>query len=165
MDLTCLFIAKIHRSVISIRAGLLRCVYLLQLQLEVLLALLEIVLQLCQVKKLSKVNWGSVSIEFLNGALTGALIGLGINPVATNLGRTLINMVTSIAHSIRTKAKFWSAIGSAVLAGLMTYAVGRYSAATAVITRTVMQSIIATLKTRFSRFSIRAAGVAIKVVF
>lgn len=128
-------------------------------------AVLEIVLQLCQVKKLSKVNWGSVSIEFLNGALTGALIGLGINPVATNLGRTLINMVTSIAHSIRTKAKFWSAIGSAVLAGLMTYAVGRYSAATAVITRTVMQSIIATLKTRFSRFSIRAAGVAIKVVF
>ena len=120
-------------------------------------AALECVLQLIQGRNLKNLIWSSISIEFLNGALTGALIGLGMNPGYTAFGRALINMVTSIAHSIRTKANFWKAIGSSLLSAMGTYlwSFGTWARGKSKVSKKVITSLIKSLKTRFSRFSIR----------
>ena len=119
--------------------------------------LLEVVLQYIQGRRLNNLNWSSIVIEFLNGAITGALIGFGLSPGFTRFGRTLINMVTSIAHSIRKKAGFWKTIGAALFSGLSTYAFGssKFAKGKSLITRSTVNSIVKSIQTRLSRFTIR----------
>ena len=120
-------------------------------------AILEIILQLIQGIKLKALKWGSIITEFLNGALTGALIGFGLRPSFTKFGRVLINMISSIAHSIRKQAKFWPLIGAALISGLGTYVWNskKFKHGKSKLNNKTLESVIATLKTRFSRFSIR----------
>ena len=119
--------------------------------------LLEVVLQYIQGRRIDNLNWSSVVIEFLNGAITGALIGLGLSPSFTRFGRALINMVTSIAHSIQKKAGFWKTIGAALFSGLSTYVFSssKFAKGKSLITRTTVNSIVKSIQTRLSRFTIR----------
>jgi RHS repeat-associated protein len=80
-------------------------------------------------KSLKTLKWGSIAIEFVSGALTGVLIACNFPASLTNLGRGVINMLTSLAHSIK-KGSFKSisgafkAIGSAILSGIITIVIG-----------------------------------------
>ena len=122
-------------------------------------AVLDAIFQRIQGRAWNKLDWGSIGIEFLNGALTGALIGLGLPAKQTTFGRALINMVTSIAHSIRTKANFWNAIGAALISGLGTYFWGKGmdAAGKSVVTNSMITSIVQTIKTRFARVTLRVS--------
>ena len=96
----------------------------------ILSALLEACVQIFwDGKSLSSLDWKSIGIEFLNGALTGALIACNLPTKTTALGRGIINMFSSLAHSLK-KEKFKTingalgAIGEAIASGAITIIAG-----------------------------------------
>ncbi len=92
-------------------------------------AAIEIALQIAMGKTFSNLDWGSIGIEFVCGAITGAIIGCGFPAGSASIARGVIGFLASLAHSIKN-GKFKTiggaaiAIGSAVLSGAFTAAFG-----------------------------------------
>ena len=92
-------------------------------------AAIEIALQIALGKTFSNLDWGFIGIEFVCGAITGAIIGCGLPAKSDSIARGVIGLLASLSHSIKN-GKFKTlrgaaaSIGTAVLSGAFTAAFG-----------------------------------------
>ena len=96
---------------------------------------LELANQLISGKKLDEVNWNSVVIEGISGAATGLLMSYGLPAAAVVRGRTAINFVTSVAHSINEGDGFIETISKATFSSALTVTVNNVKPIGQYITR------------------------------
>ena len=100
----------------------------------VLSALIDAVIQITfENKKISNLDWSSINIEFVSGAITGALIACNLPPSSSNLCRGINGMFTSLAHSLRqgklnTIKGAFEAFGQAIISGAATIIIGNVRA-------------------------------------
>jgi RHS repeat-associated protein len=127
---------------------------------------LEMLLQLIDGRTFKTFDWKSISIEFFNGALTGGLIGAGLPACWTTQGRAIVNAISSLFHSINKRDNFWVAVlkilGSylaTMITGIYAMGKGKYK-----IADNIVETIVQTVKSRFSRFTIRVGFIIVKVV-
>ena len=96
---------------------------------------LELANQLLSGKKPDEVNWNSVVIEGISGAATGLLMSYGLPAAAVVRGRTAINFVTSVAHSINEGDGFIETISKATFSSALTVTVNNVKPIGQYITR------------------------------
>ena len=87
----------------------------------------EVISQVATGTSLKDVDWTSVAIEGVNGALTGGLISVGLPTTVTTVGRAVINTATSVAHSIHVKESAGTTITKACISAAGTIVAGNIS--------------------------------------
>ena len=120
-------------------------------------------------KPVKKWNWRSIAIEFVSGAINGALIACHLRPKTVTIIKGITSAVTSISHNInkgnfKTPGKALMSIGAALLSCVSTMYITSVSEnIKRILGKSVSQKTIREITKKVSLNRLRRAGIRFAV--